>query len=110
VILPEFSTKEEYMEYLTEKSALPQGFASGTASGKFISVEAPAMGPLPIRGTVIHLTDGPTDSWAAVFTKNKARFIDHLPVTFSCEKRLTLIIPLLPFFTIVSWIPNYCWS
>mmetsp|Transcript_1789 Transcript_1789/g.3175 ORF Transcript_1789/g.3175 Transcript_1789/m.3175 type:complete len:519 (-) Transcript_1789:177-1733(-) len=71
VILPEFSTKEEYMEYLTERSALPQGFASGTASGKFISVEAPAMGPLPIRGTVIHLTDGPTDSWAAVFTKNK---------------------------------------
>ena len=50
---------------------LPSGFAVGTATGDFISVEAPAMGKLPIKATVIHLTEGPTDSWAAVFTSNK---------------------------------------
>ena len=47
----------------------------GTASGNFVSVEAPAMGPLPIKATVIHLTEGPTDSWAAVFTSNKVCYI-----------------------------------
>mmetsp|Transcript_1126 Transcript_1126/g.2347 ORF Transcript_1126/g.2347 Transcript_1126/m.2347 type:complete len:521 (-) Transcript_1126:139-1701(-) len=70
-VLPEFSTLEEYMDYMSAASALPQGFATGTASGTFISVEAPALGPLPIKGTVIFLTDGPTDSWAACFTSNK---------------------------------------
>lgn len=69
--LPEFSDKEAYLEYMDSVAALPQGFATGTADGSFVSVEAPGMGPLPIRGTVIHLTNGPTDSWAAVFTKNK---------------------------------------
>jgi hypothetical protein len=52
---------------------LPSGFAVGTAKGTFVSVEAPSMGDLPIRATVIHLTEGPTDSWAAVFTSNKVR-------------------------------------
>ena len=70
-VLPEFSTLEEYMDYLSAASSLPKGFATGTASGTFVSVEAPALGPLPIKGTVIHLTDGPTDSWAACFTSNK---------------------------------------
>ena len=72
--LPEFINKDAYLEYMESVAALPQGFATGTADAKFISVEAPGMGPLPIRGTVIHLTNGPTDSWAAVFTKNKVRF------------------------------------
>lgn len=71
VVLPSFDTKEEYMEYMQAASALPRGFATGTASGTFVSVEAPALGPLPIKGTVIQLVDGPTDSWAAVFTRNK---------------------------------------
>jgi hypothetical protein len=52
-------------------AALPRGFATGTADGTFVSVEAPGLGQLPIRGTVIHLTQGPTDSWAAVYTKNR---------------------------------------
>lgn len=56
---------------------LPAGFAVGTASGEFVSVEAPAMGKLPIKATVIHLTEGPTDSWAAVFTSNKVRGSFH---------------------------------
>ena len=36
-----------------------------------MSVEAPALGPLPIKATVIHLTEGPSDSWGAVFTGNR---------------------------------------
>jgi hypothetical protein len=70
-ILPEFASEEEYLAYMTKVSALPKGFATGTASGKFVPVEAPLLGELPIRGTVIHLTQGPTTNWAAVFTSNK---------------------------------------
>mmetsp|Transcript_12609 Transcript_12609/g.19423 ORF Transcript_12609/g.19423 Transcript_12609/m.19423 type:complete len:488 (+) Transcript_12609:23-1486(+) len=71
LILPSFSTKEDYIAYLKKAGSLPDGFALGTAQGTFVSVEAPAMGPLPIKATVIHLTEGPTDSWAAVFTSNR---------------------------------------
>ena len=70
-ILPSFTTEEEYTSYLKSAGQLPSGFAVGTATGEFVSVEAPAMGKLPIKATVIHLTEGPTDSWAAVFTSNK---------------------------------------
>eukprot|EP00565_Helicotheca_tamesis_P002510 CAMPEP_0185724368 /NCGR_PEP_ID=MMETSP1171-20130828/875_1 /TAXON_ID=374046 /ORGANISM="Helicotheca tamensis, Strain CCMP826" /LENGTH=522 /DNA_ID=CAMNT_0028392203 /DNA_START=62 /DNA_END=1630 /DNA_ORIENTATION=+ len=70
--LPSFETKEDYIKYLSSPvSDLPKGFEIGTGAGKFIPVEAPMMGELPIRATVIHLKDGPTDNWAAVFTKNK---------------------------------------
>lgn len=71
LVLPDFENKESYLEYLESVSALPKGFATGTATGTFVSVEAPAMGPLPIKATVIHLTEAPTDNWAAVFTSNK---------------------------------------
>ena len=70
-VLPDFSTKEEYVSYMKAAGKLPSGFAVGTATGNFVSVEAPALGKLPIKATVIHLTEGPTDSWAAVFTSNK---------------------------------------
>ncbi|KAG7369454.1 arginine biosynthesis bifunctional protein ArgJ [Nitzschia inconspicua] len=70
-ILPEFSSAEAYLEYLETVSQLPKGFATGTADGTFISVEAPGLGNLKIRGTIIQLTDGPTESWAACFTSNK---------------------------------------
>ena len=69
-VLPDFSSAEEYTAYLETKAALPKGFATGTGAGKFVSVEAPALGKLPIRATVIQLTEGPTDNWAAVFTSN----------------------------------------
>lgn len=74
-VLPDFSSAADYLSYMESAAALPQGFATGTADGKFISVEAPSMGPLPIRGTIIHLTSGPTESWAAVYTKNKVRLM-----------------------------------
>ena len=70
-VLPSFSTKDEYTSYRTKAGSLPQGFAVGTAKGTFVSVEAPALGPLPIKATVIHLTEGPSESWAAVFTGNR---------------------------------------
>ena len=70
-ILPEFANVEEYLEYMGTVSKLPLGFATGTADGGFISVEAPALGKLKIRATVIKLTDGPTENWAACFTSNK---------------------------------------
>mmetsp|Transcript_28961 Transcript_28961/g.57765 ORF Transcript_28961/g.57765 Transcript_28961/m.57765 type:complete len:488 (+) Transcript_28961:99-1562(+) len=70
-ILPAFETKDEYTAYLQKAGKLPDGFAVGTAKGTFVSVEAPALGPLPIKATVIHLTEGPAESWAAVFTSNR---------------------------------------
>jgi glutamate N-acetyltransferase/amino-acid N-acetyltransferase len=72
-ILPEFPTAEKYIEYLETVSKLPKGFATGTADGTFISVEAPGLGNLKIRATVIQMTEGPTDNWAACFTSNKVR-------------------------------------
>jgi hypothetical protein len=69
--LPDFESLDKYLEYMATVSALPQGFATGTADGTFISQEAPLMGKLKIKGSVIHLTQGPTENWAAVFTSNK---------------------------------------
>ena len=74
-VLPFFSTKEEYTAYLQKAGRLPDGFAVGTAKGSFVSVEAPALGPLPIKATVIYLTEGATESWAAVFTSNRVSVI-----------------------------------
>ena len=68
--LPDFANLDDYLKYLETVSALPKGFATGTGEGRFVSVEAPALGQLKIRGTIIHLTEGPTDNWAACFTSN----------------------------------------
>lgn len=69
--LPSFASKEEYEAFLMEASGLPSGFSIGSAVGSFVPLEAPAMGSLKIKGTIIHLPDGPTDNWGAVFTSNK---------------------------------------
>ena len=71
VSIPEFLNQDEYMAYLEQVSALPNGFSVGVANGEFIPEEAPSMGKMRIRGTLIYLTEGPTDNWAGVFTKNK---------------------------------------
>merc|ERR1719162_2157363 len=34
--LPQFDSKEEYTEYLINASALPRGFATGSAEGTFV--------------------------------------------------------------------------
>lgn len=71
--LPEFDSEANYLDYMETVSSLPRGFGVGTADGSFVSVEAPNLGKLTIRGTVIQLTEGPTESWAACFTSNKVR-------------------------------------
>jgi hypothetical protein len=68
--IPEFATKDEYLKFMESQSALPKGFSIGTAKGTFVSVEAPGLGNLPIKATVVKF-DQPTESWAACFTKNK---------------------------------------
>eukprot|EP00980_Cylindrotheca_fusiformis_P031162 scaffold25921_cov137-Cylindrotheca_fusiformis.AAC.5 len=68
--LPSFSDAEEYLAYMEGVSSLPLGFATGSGKGTFISKEAPSLGKLPIRATVIQLTEGATESWAACFTSN----------------------------------------
>lgn len=73
VDLPEFANADEYLAYMESVSALPRGFATGSGEGTFVSKEAPSLGNLPIRGTVIQLTEGPTESWAACFTSNRVR-------------------------------------
>lgn len=77
-VLPSFDTKEDYLNYITEASALPKGFATGSAIGSFVPEETPSKGKLPIKATLIHLTDGPTDNWAATFTQNMVRYIHFL--------------------------------
>jgi len=82
-ILPDFDSKDDYLKYVETVSGLPAGFATGTASGTFISEEAPALGKLPIRATVIHLTAGATDNWAAVFTQNRVRLRSRNSLAYS---------------------------
>lgn len=101
--LPEFQNAEEYLAYLETVSALPKGFATGTAKGSFVPVEAPSMGKLPIKGTVIYLTEGPTDSWAAVFTKNR---FPGAPIKVG-RKRLAAGGPLQAF-VINNKVSNVC--
>ena len=122
VDLPSFETKEEYTDYLMEASALPKGFSTGSAIGSFVPEEAPAMGSLPIKGTIIHLTDGPSDSWAAVFTQNKVSFMRHAVrvycIVYYAIYAMYFALHLFPLSnqtchsfsnsTIVPWISNPC--
>jgi len=71
VEIPSFNNKDEYFKYMLGVSSLPNGFATGTATGTFIPNEAPSLGPLPIKCTIIYLIDGPTKNWAAAFTSNR---------------------------------------
>lgn len=95
--LPDFTSQQEYLDYMEGVSALPKGFATGTASGTFISKEAPSMGKLPIKGTVIYLTEGPTDNWAAVFTKNKVRLLAFCVYSLSNSRFVLLTHAILTY-------------
>ena len=101
VTLPAFASAADYLAYMaTVATPLPQGFAIGTADGTFTSVEAPNLGALPIRATVIHLPDGPTEAWAAVFTQNQVRCcccyvsIVHCTMMMPSMRLLTLLVLL----------------
>ena len=99
--LPPFSTKEEYLDYIMEASALPKGFSVGSATGSFIPEEAPGMGSLPIKATLIHLTDGPTDQWAATFTQNKVCFYSFPKAIFTAMNFIS------PFLTLEKTFNDY---
>lgn len=81
--LPDFKTAEDYLKYMESVSALPKGFSTGTADGTFVSVEAPSLGNLKIRGTIIYVSSGPTDNWAACYTSNKVRLPSCVQLTLS---------------------------
>jgi hypothetical protein len=81
--LPDFKTAEDYLKYMESVSALPKGFSTGTADGTFVSVEAPSLGNLKIRGTIIYVSSGPTDNWAACYTSNKVRLLSFVPLDSS---------------------------
>ena len=101
--LPQFTSKEEYMDYIMKASGLPLGFSTGSAIGSFVPDEAPGMGSLPIKGTIIHLTDGPSDSWAATFTQNK---FPGAPVIVG-RKRLSSGNPIQTIF-VNNKVSNVC--
>lgn len=65
----EFASEAEYLAFLEKDGALPAGFRVGTAPLTFVPVEAPDLGELAMRLTVI-CADEPTESYAAVFTSN----------------------------------------
>lgn len=107
--LPVFENSEKYVEYLKSVSALPKGFATGTGQGKFVSPEAPSMGELPIRGTIIQMTEGPTESWAACFTSNKVSLFSLFAfvATKTGTDRHTWCVFVDKF--IVSWCSRQGW-
>lgn len=63
----EFQNRDDHRAWLASQSALPAGFRCGTTRFDFTPVEAPK----PSRMTLTLLAlDRPTESFAAVFTKN----------------------------------------
>mmetsp|Transcript_103884 Transcript_103884/g.334812 ORF Transcript_103884/g.334812 Transcript_103884/m.334812 type:complete len:536 (-) Transcript_103884:613-2220(-) len=64
-----YSSEELYIAYLESISKLPAGFRIGTANLRFVPPEAPKLGELPMRLTVI-AADEPSATYAAVFTQN----------------------------------------
>lgn len=63
----EFNSRESHREWLASQAALPAGFKCATARFDFTPVEAPK--PSKMTVTLLAL-EKPTDSFAAVFTKN----------------------------------------
>lgn len=62
-----YTSKEDYLAVLAKRAALPAGFRAGTSAFPFTPAEAPK--PSRMQLSLIAL-DEPTDSFAAVFTKN----------------------------------------
>jgi glutamate N-acetyltransferase/amino-acid N-acetyltransferase len=62
-----FASRAEHRAWLERQSALPAGFRAGTAALEFTPVEVPK--PARMNLTLVAL-DRPTDSFAAMFTRN----------------------------------------
>lgn len=65
-----YHAENEYIEDLKKRALLPEGFKCAAAKIDFIPEEKPSGDPLPMNLSLI-LTDTPTDSFGAVFTKNR---------------------------------------
>jgi glutamate N-acetyltransferase/amino-acid N-acetyltransferase len=63
----EFNSRESHREWLASQAALPSGFKCATARFDFTPVEAPKPSKMTVTLLVL---DRPTESFAAVFTKN----------------------------------------
>jgi hypothetical protein len=108
--LPTFENAEEYIKYLETVSDLPKGFATGTGEGTFVSVEAPSLGNLKIRATVIQLTEGPTDSWAATYTSNKVSLATMKNAAPSSSWIFVIHVFLFVFLSLVPRISCKGWQ
>ena len=108
--LPTFVSRDDYFGYLAERSGLPQGFQTGVASGHFQSVEAPGLGFLPIRATVVYLPDGPTESWAACFTSNRVGVFQNIYLmSVSTCIYIYLYIFIYLFIHSMLCFPSFTW-
>lgn len=68
-IMPIFSGEEPYLAYLREETVLPEGFSVGRRTFDFFPREKPSAGAYKMNLVLLRLEE-PTDSFAAVFTRN----------------------------------------
>ncbi|HUG10831.1 MAG TPA: bifunctional glutamate N-acetyltransferase/amino-acid acetyltransferase ArgJ [Opitutaceae bacterium] len=95
----EFSSREQHRAWLASQAALPAGFKCATAKFDFTPVEAPK--PSKMTVTLLAL-DRPTESFAAVFTKNA---FPGAPVIIG---RARLDAPRLGAIVVNNKISNVC--
>ena len=65
-----FNNQQEYYRYLESLGDLPEGFRSAVTSLNFIPLERPSAEPYGMNMAIM-LLDEPSESFAAVFTKNE---------------------------------------
>lgn len=80
--MEKYKNKDEYEQDVELRSMLPKGFKVGVVPLEFFPIEKNLVKPLPMKLSLIVL-DEETDSFGAVFTKNK--FPGH-PVTHGRER------------------------
>jgi len=68
--MEQFSTKEQYFEHLKRIGVVPEGFRLGIKQISFFPEERPVEVPLPMN-LVLILLEKPTESFGALFTRNK---------------------------------------
>ena len=67
--MKKFSSSESYLSHLESCNRLPEGFQIGVTSLEFIPIERQA-GPVAAMNMTALVLDEPTESFAAVFTRN----------------------------------------
>jgi glutamate N-acetyltransferase/amino-acid N-acetyltransferase len=67
--MPTYTGEEPYLAHLREDTFLPDGFSAGCRTIEFYPREKPSSGCYKMNMTLLRL-DEPTDSFAAMFTRN----------------------------------------